>query len=384
MPPESDTPTLGQRTSMKEPVILGPKLISSPLLSLISWWIGKHTNLATVRDLVVRSFKSDDMYVAWSKLREVVQQAADQVIQPPPKHRAETKLAEEIVKEVFEVDKAGSIVIVFPPSELGLVKSRMDSNPEDERPVSARLESLEDMMKNVVDKLGKIELSHHSRPQPSFQINTPPGPDSQPNVSTTQQSTYAQLAASGLNLVPNQVGQLLRGIASGQRRSSKRSLSGAIRDNHGNTKEVEDDVFTDVNRKRKKKEVSQGTATQTISGISQSLQPSYQHFIGNTPGSMEKDTMEKVLKELARPIFEEKGLEGTLEIEDCNCLTKEPNSRTRVWRVLVPDKHQEIMKDDRLYPTGWYHRTFEGNFRPSLTPEKIAEIEAKRAARINE
>ena len=160
-------------------------------------------------------------------------------------------------------------------------------------------------------------------------------------------------------------------------------MSGAIRDNDGNYKEVEDDVFTDVNCKRKKKEVSQGTVTQTISGITQSLQPSYQHFIGNTPGSLDKDTMEKVLKELARPIFEEKGLEGTLDIEDCNCLTKEPGSRTRVWRVLVPDKHQEIMKDDRLYPTGWYHRTFEGNFRPPLTPEERAEKEAKRAARMN-
>ena len=129
MPPESDTPTLGERNSMKEPVILGPKLISSPLLSLISWWIGKHTNVTTVRDLVVRSFKSDDVYVAWSKLREFVQQAADQVIQPPPKHLAETKLPEVLVKEVFKVDKAGSI--------LSLEKSKMDSNIEDERPVSA-------------------------------------------------------------------------------------------------------------------------------------------------------------------------------------------------------------------------------------------------------
>ena len=41
------------------------------------------------------------------------------------------------------------------------------------------------------------------------------------------------------------------------------------------------------------------------------------------------------------------------------------------------------MKDDRLYPTGWYHRTFEGNFRPPLTPEERAEKEAKRAARMN-
>ena len=88
-----------------------------------------------------------------------------------------------------------------------------------------------------------------------------------------------------------------------------------------------------------------------------------------------------VFKELAANIMQEKGMEGALEIEDCNLLTKEQNTRTRVWRVVVPHKYKEVLQDDRLYPTGWHHREFEGHYRPPLSPQERAEKDAKRAAR---
>ena len=80
-------------------------------------------------------------------------------------------------------------------------------------------------------------------------------------------------------------------------------------------------------------------------------------------------------------VLKEKGIEGDLEIEVCNLLTREQNTRTRVWRVVVPDKYKEVLKDDRIYPSGWHHREFEGNYRPPLTPEQRADRDAKRAAR---
>ena len=91
--------------------------------------------------------------------------------------------------------------------------------------------------------------------------------------------------------------------------------------------------------------------------------------------------MEVVLKELAVTVMEDKEMSGSLEIEQCNLLTREENTRTRVWRVVVPHKYKEIMQDDRLYPSGWHHREFEGNFRPPLSPEQRAERDAKRHAR---
>ena len=137
-----------------------------------------------------------------------------------------------------------------------------------------------------------------------------------------------------------------------------------------------------VNRKRKKKEVGTGTATlESIPGVEVPLQASYQHFVGNTPGNMEKETLELVFKELAVEIMGEKGLDGTLEIEECNLMTKEQNTRTRVWRVVVPHKYKAVMQDERLYPTGWHHREFEGHYRPPLSPQQRVEKEAKRAAR---
>ena len=135
-------------------------------------------------------------------------------------------------------------------------------------------------------------------------------------------------------------------------------------------------------KKKKKKEVSTGKATLgEIPGVTIPLQAAYQHFVGNTPGNMEQETLELVFKELAKPVLEEKEIEGPLVIEQCNLLTKEQNTRTRVWRVVVPHRFKEVMQDDRMYPSGWHHREFEGHFRPPLTAEERSAKEAKRLAR---
>ena len=128
--------------------------------------------------------------------------------------------------------------------------------------------------------------------------------------------------------------------------------------------------------------MSTGKATlEGILGVNIPLQASYQNCVANTPGNMEKETLELVFKELAVTVMEDKGIQGALEIEQCNLMTKEQNTRTRVWRVVVPHKYKEVMQDDRLYPSGWHHREFEGHYRPPLSPEQRAEKEAKRLAR---
>ena len=50
--------------AIKEPVVLAPNVISSTVLGLVAWWLGSHSNLVTVRDLVVRNFKGDDIFAA--------------------------------------------------------------------------------------------------------------------------------------------------------------------------------------------------------------------------------------------------------------------------------------------------------------------------------
>ena len=250
-----------------------------------------------------------------------------------------------------------------------------------------RLESLEDLMNNVINKLNVIESSQprvnaQQVLQPTVQevqvsatsqLQVPVAGESQNGTAdTVKQPDYAAVLAAGLGLsfAQHPARHLLNNKVG--RNSSKRSVSGAIRDKDGNTEDLNEDVFTDVVRKKKRKEVSMGKATlNSIPGVSLPLQASYQHFVGNTPGNMGKDTLETVLRELSSEVMREKGLEGTLEIEECNLLTKEENTRTRVWRVVVPNKHKEILKDDRIYPSGWHHREFEGNFRPPLTASTV-------------
>ena len=78
------------------PVILGPNAVSSTVLGLVAWWLGTHNNLVTVRDLVTRNFKAEEIFVAWSKHREACQLQAGEAVQAPTKHKTETKLAEEL------------------------------------------------------------------------------------------------------------------------------------------------------------------------------------------------------------------------------------------------------------------------------------------------
>jgi hypothetical protein len=238
--------------TIQEPVLLAPNVISSSVLGLVAWWLGSHTNLVTVKDLVVRNFKGDDIFAAWSKLREACQQAAGQPVQAPTKHRAEVKLAEELVKEVSETEKNGSIHLLVPATELGLVRGRLECNVGDERPVATRLETLEDMVKGVVEKLARMETNQvravrDQQPQPTGQ----PQVAAHPVVQGVQQQNYAAVAAAGLTFPTRQVQQLL---ANRQRRNSvKRSVSGAPRDHDGNAVNGSEEVFTDVvNRKKKK------------------------------------------------------------------------------------------------------------------------------------
>ena len=207
--------------------------------------MGSHINHVTVRDLVARSFKADDIYSAWFKLKEVCQVAAGQPVTAPTKHRTESKLAEELVKDISEVEKNGAMTLVIPSTELGLVKGLLESNVSDERPVATKLESLEDMVKGVVERLTRMEANQAKAvrtPQP-VPVVQPPAVVSQ-QVQTGQQQSFAAVNAAGLT---RQVQQLLVGTTTGPSpRSVKRSVNGIPKDAAGNTDDITEKVFTEV------------------------------------------------------------------------------------------------------------------------------------------
>ena len=274
-------------------------------------------------------------------------------------------------------EKDGKVAIVVASVELGHVKGRIEATIGDDKSVSARLESLEDTMKNLCEKISQMDSKGVQQSENAF-----------PALGAAMGSS-GSAAVIARNVSMSHGGYIGSEGNGGTHPSYASSAKGLARptvvDTNGseNSRQNDNDGFRVVGTRRKKtrKEFSTGTSNVRIEGVDGPLQPSHQHFVGNTPGSMSEDTLVKVLKELAAPLMAQEGIEGTLEVEQCNLLTIEENFRTRVWRVVVPHKYSAILKDDRMYPTGWRHREFEGQYRPPLTPEQRAERDSRRKAR---
>ena len=62
-------------------------------------------------------------------------------------------------------------------------------------------------------------------------------------------------------------------------------------------------------------------------------------------------------------------------IESVHCLTKDPEPRTKCWRVVVPPSFKDIMENSLLYPEGWRFREFVGVFRNSNKSVKKFRIQ---------
>ena len=101
------------------------------------------------------------------------------------------------------------------------------------------------------------------------------------------------------------------------------------------------------------------------------LQPSLQYYLGNTPGRADEQVIRKVLERCAVPLLQDK---EPLIIESIHCLTKDPEPRTRCWRVVMPHRFKEVMENNLLYPEGWKYREFVGIFRNSASNSKKIRV----------
>ena len=77
-------------------------------------------------------------------------------------------------------------------------------------------------------------------------------------------------------------------------------------------------------------------------------------YISNTNNKSDSDTIKKVLETCAAKIDQNSGFK-VIKVEP---LTKDPNPRTRCWKVTVPFKYKDFMENDELYPSGWRYRKF--------------------------
>ena len=95
-------------------------------------------------------------------------------------------------------------------------------------------------------------------------------------------------------------------------------------------------------------------------------------FVGNTNPRATKEIVASVLKDCAKDMPEK----PELEILDVRCLTnpeRDPNPRTRCWKVTVPFKYKDFMENDEMYPSGWRYRKFFAARNIRKKPEGVVD-----------
>ena len=98
-------------------------------------------------------------------------------------------------------------------------------------------------------------------------------------------------------------------------------------------------------------------------------------FIGNTNPLTTPEMIKTVMKNSAAKLPDQPMLE-VLEAKCLNNFERDPNPRSKCWKVTVPYAFKELMENDELYPSGWSHRRF---FPPKRNPGAPNGQPAKRA-----
>ena len=324
--------------------------ITDLLLGVVNWWWLK-SGQDDVVNLVMRHFEHGEVYKASVYLADTCS------LSPPGNHKntvsrpALEPCAKELVTRMkILIDSKKLPMIVIPAAELGRIP--LDAvSVSGERSVSARLESLETCVKTVVSAVEKLSAMKITpvpslAPLPAVTITTPNG------------QTFADIAKKHL-----QTGQHVGVGASGgpplgPPRTRSRSPQ-VKRDHVGDEVAADEAGFRRQGRPKHQNRPAAAGASKVVVDDVGDLHPSLQYYLGNTPGKANEDVIKKVLERCAVPILQE---EGPLVIESIQCLTKDPDPRTRCWRVVVPHKFKDIMENSLLYPEGWKYREFVGIF----------------------
>ena len=350
--------------------------ITDLILGVVNWWCLKFGN-SEVINLVLRHYDHDELYKSCLLL-------ADTCGLSRPIHHKNTAArpalapcADDLVKMMRGlIDSKELPSIVIPASDLGKVPLEAVS-VTDERSVCARLESLEVCVQTVVSAVEKLSALK-SNPAPSLPHTpavsiTPAAVHAVPVVQppSTSYQTFAQVASKQVPAQP--AGRLPVGHPDYVPLALRhRSRSPQVkRDHAGKEVDADTDGFRRQGRPRHLNRPAAAGASKVIVEEVGELQPSLQYYIGNTPGKANNDVIKKVLERCAEPLLQEK---EPLVIESIHCLTKDPDPRTRCWRVVVPHRFKEVMENSLLYPEGWKYREFVGIFRNSANYSKKIRV----------
>ena len=334
---------------------ISSKGIESMVLGVVSWWAGKH-HRNQVLNLVTRHFQAGEVYEAGVLLAQACQLGTPIRHNNTPSRSACEANAIDLVNVLLELDNQKTKPkILIPSDQLGKVP--LDALAiSDERSVSARLESLEQCVRDVTSTMQRMLNTSSREPARSPVLPVPSAPPVETPVSFVegpslpraptpgpQAQSYAAAAAT----------QSKQHLQVPSRQVRERSVSPSQKRKHGENEGDSDDGFRKPGRPRK---TVKGASKVMVEGVGD-YQPSLQYYVGNTPGKAGPEVIKKVLAKCSEPLLSD----GPLQVEDIELLTQVENPRTKCWRIVVPYKYMSIMENPELYPDGWRYRKFFGS-----------------------
>ena len=244
-----------------------------------------------------------------------------------------------------------------PFTQLHLVPGvkKTGGSAESEAAISARMSRVELQQESILDMLREMKNQNQravQQPAPALQVNGAPAAGS--SFGPALERTRAQQQQHGGRPRSNSTSKRLRmemeGGASGTAPGA--NVGGGENNPDGNS-------YRDVTRRRRHRQGVQGTSKVVIKEAA-AIAP-VEFYIGNTHVDSDGDTVKRVLKLVASALPAEMALDGELEVEVVECLTKEKEGYKpwcKNWRVRVPQKHKQHMMRPEALPEGWTSRRF--------------------------
>ena len=264
-------------------------------------------------------------------------------------------LATRLFDKIVDL-KNMEVGLFVPFTQLHLVPGvkKTGGSAESEAAISARMSRVELQQESILDMLRDIKNQNQravQQPAPALQVNGAPAAGSSfgPALERTRaQQQHGDRSRS--NSTSKRLRMEMEGGASG-------TAPGATGGGGGN--KPDGTSYRDVTRRRRPKQGVQGTSKVVIKEAA-AIAPVEFH-IGNTHVDSDADTVKRVLKLVASALPAEMALDGELEVEVVECLTKEKEGYKpwcKNWRVRVPQKHKQHMMRPEALPEGWTSRRF--------------------------
>ena len=329
-----------------------PPDIGHWLVATIAMWSDSSVKQDCI-EMLVKTVKYDDLEDA--RMVISAHQEKFPIMKIPAVQSGEAvTLATRLFDKIVDL-KNMEVGLFVPFTQLHLVPGvkKTGGSAESEAAISARMSRVELQQESILDMLKDIKNQNQravQQPAPALQVNGAPAAGSSfgPALERTRaQQQHGDRSRS--NSTSKRLRMEMEGGATG---TAPGATGGGGGNNDGNS-------YRDVTRRRRPRQGVQGTSKVVIKEAA-AIAPVEFH-IGNTHVDSDADTVKRVLKLVASALPAEMALDGELEVEVVECLTKEKEGYKpwcKNWRVRVPQKHKQHMMRPEALPEGWTSRRF--------------------------